>query len=55
MSDAIIVDPNTVGMSAQYLSHIDNLVRYQMAEDAYQGIVVLVGPARTNLLLQCIW
>lgn len=38
-----IVDPASVGMSREYLGHIDTLVGRHLEEDAYQGIVVLVA------------
>ncbi len=37
------VSPESVGMSSEYLSHIDTLVERHLAEDAYQGMVVLVA------------
>lgn len=38
-----IVEPSTVGMSAEGLGRIDTLVEKHLAENAYQGIVVLVA------------
>ncbi len=38
-----VVDPASVGMSSEYLEHIDQLVELQMSEHAYQGMVVLVA------------
>ena len=38
-----VVDPESVGVSSEYLSHIDDLVARHMSEDAYQGTVILVA------------
>ena len=38
-----VVEPESVGVSSEYLSHIDDLVAEHMAADAYQGMVVLVA------------
>lgn len=38
-----VVEPESVGVSSEYLEHIDELVARQLAEDAYQGMVVLVA------------
>ncbi len=38
-----VVEPESVGVSSEYLSHIDDLVADHMAADAYQGMVVLVA------------
>lgn len=43
MTDHEIVSPESVGMSSEYLAHIDELVAGHLAEDAYQGSVVLVA------------
>lgn len=38
-----VVDPASVGMSAERLGRIDELVEKHMSDNAYQGIVVLVA------------
>ena len=38
-----VVEPESVGMSSDYLAHIDKLVQAHLNDDAYQGIVVLVA------------
>lgn len=38
-----VVEPESVGVSSEYLAHIDDLVAHQMSEDAYQGMVVLMA------------
>lgn len=38
-----VVDPASVGMSAAHLRHVDDLVARHLAQDAYQGVVVLVA------------
>lgn len=43
MNNIVTVDPESVGMSSEYLANIDRLVEGHMDEDAYQGMVVLVA------------
>lgn len=43
MNEIVTVEPESVGMSTDYLANIDALVETHMSEDAYQGIVVLVA------------
>lgn len=43
MNNIVTVDPESVGMSSDYLGNIDKLVEQHLGEDAYQGMVVLVA------------
>lgn len=43
MTSIQTVDPASIGLSPEYLGHIDELVARHMEQDAYQGMVVLVA------------
>lgn len=43
MNTPEVVSPESVGMSGDYLGHVDELVARHLAQNAYQGMVVLVA------------
>ncbi|MDO4259998.1 MAG: serine hydrolase domain-containing protein [Actinomycetaceae bacterium] len=43
MEDSPIVEPESVGVDATHLTHIDHLIARHIADNAYQGMVVLVA------------